>query len=493
MSIKKRFTATIILFVLTTIALVLMTLYVKKYPFMLFLFSYVIANAVMLTFLIGGFSSLIINFVYAAVVTIFIYSLPKYDMVFTIAGSFLFVLNPLRFFQKKLEVKFNEKPFAYRDLVGSGSYVFYAYKSDMKEYFHFKARCAYNKGGFYYFLRNAVSSFLFGGGMFLGFSKIVSYENFMKLKIEEAIFFLFAVIVLFAISVLVSRKSFRSGLRATYSLLPIIITALVYYSNDFKNIYLQHILTAVGVLFIITTVIIQIVRYFRRVIYISYDYTSKDNVITSANALYEPYIFENGYNLVAIYRFPIKDRPFNKLFYKLLVQANFRKFIITGYTIKDGYMTLYAAFKDKAYAKARYFMHYISKLYKSKDVSLNTIIDNDHLVYPTAFSNDENYIIKRAIVSANHLKELSYTKSLMLSFFFYFKNKDNMEDFMSSNKDLIFDYKELHNLLNIDVISKNDPFKIEMFVRLILLSASKTGGNYIKISLKYPDKKTIIL
>lgn len=460
---------------------------------MLHFFLYVITNGIMITFFMGGISYLVINLFYALIITILIYSLPKYDMVITIAGSFLFMLNPLRIIQEKLRLKFNEKPFSLKDLAISSNNIFYAYRSDMKKYFHHDAKCKYNKGGFYFFLRNITSSILFGGGVFLSFLKIVSYENFISLKIYEAIFYLFAVIFLFISSVLVARKSFFSGFRFIYSILPLLLTYYISFYIPFKGELTKIITISFLGLIAFLILIISFSLYLRRVVYFSYNYFgANDNKQTSANALYEPYIFESGASLVAIYSFPIGG-SFNKRLRKLFIRANIKRFIITGYKIKDGYLTLYTAFSDKSYSKARSFMNYISTIFETKDVSLNTIVDKAHLIYPKAFSNDENYIITRAKTTAQLLWELNYKKAFLLSFFFYFENYGDIIRFKDVIKDKIYDSKEIDNLLNVDVLTKNDSLKVEFYIRLLLANTQKYGGNYLKLAIKYQDDKLIIL
>ena len=493
MNLKKRLITSLIIILAATISLPLLIIYLKSYSIRSYIYSYIICLLIMSTFFLGGFSKLIINLIYAILVSILIYTLYKYELVVMVLGAILFVLNPLRFFERFLKTKFKENTKTeLRNLVRDDSYVFYSYTNEMKKVFHSESLSLYNKNHFYRFLRNMTSSIMISSAVFISFYYAVPYRDFLKLPYINLIMVSYIILVLLISGYLVKEKSFYSCFRFLNLFSIPFLLFLVYNAKEkMLSFKIKMILFLVLLVILLVLIIFHIIFYFRRVCFLDYEYTSEKGEKTIANALYEPYIYLSGYNLIAIYQIRCDYDYFKMHFKKFLIYANYHKFIITGYKVFKNEIKLYTCFKTRDYKKPKRFSNYLASKLLS-DILINTIVDNENIIYPREFSKDKNYIIQRAIKSANYLKEIELKKSVIISLFFHFDDNYNLLKFQEENLAYIYMLSNMEKIVETQFVSKNDNNKIEILIRKLLLSAEQKNGEYLRIIVKYPNKKIII-
>lgn len=494
MNLKRRLIVSLTIILATTIALPLLIIYVKNYSIRAYIYSYIICLLIMTTFFLGGFSKLIISLFYALLISILIYALYKYELIIMALGAILFVLNPLRFFERFLREKFKENTKTeFRNIVKDDEYIFYSYTNEMKKIFHSVSLSLYNKNHFYHFLRNITSSIMISFAIFVSFYYGVPYRDFLKLPYINLIMVSYIILVLLISGYLVKEKSFNSCFRfLNLFSIPFLLFVVYSASPDSLSFKVKIILFSILSLALLVLIIAHVIFYFRRVTFHEYEYISEKGEKTVANALYEPYIYLSGYKLIGIYQIRCDYDYFKMHFKKFLIYSNYHKFIITGYKIFKNEIKLFTCFKTRDYRKPKKFAKYLSNNLSTNDILINTIVDEENIVYPREFSKDKNYIIQRAIKSANYLKEIELRKSVIISLFFHFENNLDLLKFQEENLSYIYLLSNMEKIVETQFVSRNDNYKIEVLIRKLLLSAEQKNGEYLRIVVKYPNKKIII-
>ena len=83
-------------------------------------------------------------------------------------------------------------------------------------------------------------------------------------------------------------------------------------------------------------------------------------------------------------------------------------------------------------------------------------------------------------------------KSVIISLFFHFENNIDLLKFQEENLSYIYLLSNMEKIVETQFVSRNDNYKIEVLIRKLLLSAEQKNGEYLRIVVKYPNKKIII-
>lgn len=500
MNLKVRMWFTIIQALLASIATVLLILYVPKIDISIYIYSYIIFLIYLFNFFWGGVSKLVVNGIYATLIILFNMAYPRFFLGIAIAGAFLIIFNPLKPLQNliarslKSEVHISLSSLALRQ-----NKVFWEYRKVMKQHFHLDSYAKLFQNRVYAFLRRAVPTLLYICGAFLAIYSLNEdkhRQNFEFMKkafgvnnYAFTIFMIVSIVCIFIFGYIIYLKSFKSGVRFLTILVIPFITFVIHLLKNiiFKNQTTLYLVVHSG--FIIASlviVIIQIVLYFKRVTYKYYHYFDNDKQEeVFANALYEPFVFDNGYSRVGVFNIAISKYAFQEKFQKVISFANQKYFIITSYVFRDNYVTIYTVFKNSDTAHPRQFLKFLSKIYCCNFITINTFLDEEKLFYPKLFYNNENYIVARTITEAKELLKLGFYKPIILSFFFDFPSENDIINY--SQKQPTNTYRTTNNkkLVETRTTVENDETMLEITSRKILLDALMHNAKYLKVSIRY--------
>src|SRR5690606_3937738 len=165
-----------------------------------------------------------------------------------------------------------------------------------------------------------------------------------------------------------------------------------------------------------------------RVAYRAYKYyDAADNRFVYANEFYEPFVYNETYNLVGMYKFKSTVEQFEKNLHDILVYANRKHFMITAYTFDGSNIMVYTEFYHKHAKRTEKFSVFLESIFHTKVYS-QIIFDKHKQIYETQFFHKTEYIVARALSLAELLNELEMeNKEIIISVIFSFRNLEDIE------------------------------------------------------------------
>lgn len=474
---------TILIFIAMPIALILLNMRGQG----IFMISAILSLVMVGIYVFGGLPKLIIATIYGVFTALFLFLLTRpYHLPIIIIGTLLYVLNPLSSFQTYLENKLNKEDVLPIRISIRGSYwPFYAYRKEMKNYYHLpQARKLYTQK-WYLHLRQLTTLSL----VFLGTFIFILGINFIANTLEDFnwynFFVFYTVIILFIMAWLSYKKGFTSTFRTlVLSLFPTIIY-LVFMSN-FTWPIKWIIASSVFVIGIVVS-IIELVKFYHRAVYDSYHYYDVDQQReVFANALFESLVYNEPYCLSGYFKIKVKLTTFQKHFQDILVYSNYFRIIITAYSYGQEMVHLYADFHRNGHKRAEKFKTYLEAKFNIS-IPMDLKDDPDKTLYEKNFFHRPGYIIARAQSLANLLKELEIKTKIMISMIVYFELEDELEAFSEE-----FDVVPLESLseedyltVRVDIPSLNVDYMIEAKIREVLLALMVHHGKFVRINVYY--------
>ncbi len=474
---------TILIFIAMPIALILLNMRGQG----IFMISAILSLVMVGIYVFGGLPKLIIATIYGVFTALFLFILTRpYHLPIIIIGTLLYVLNPLSSFQTYLENKLNKEDVLPIRISIRGSYwPFYAYRKEMKNYYHLpQARKLYTQK-WYLHLRQLTTLSL----VFLGTFIFILGINFIANTLEDFnwynFFVFYTVIILFIMAWLSYKKGFTSTFRTlVLSLFPTIIY-LVFMSN-FTWPIKWIIASSVFVIGIVVS-IIELVKFYHRAVYDSYHYYDVDQQReVFANALFESLVYNEPYCLSGYFKIKVKLTTFQKHFQDILVYSNYFRIIITAYSYGQEMVHLYADFHRNGHKRAEKFKTYLEAKFNIS-IPMDLKDDPDKTLYEKNFFHRPGYIIARAQSLANLLKELEIKTKIMISMIVYFELEDELEAFSEE-----FDVVPLESLseedyltVRVDIPSLNVDYMIEAKIREVLLALMVHHGKFVRINVYY--------
>ncbi len=446
-------------------------------------YLYIVGLAVLIysiVYMLFGLSRFIVYFIYGLAVTIILIFVRQYHFLWIVLFTIIIVLNPLSFFEVYLDKKLSKEQTAiYRFIPGGRYETFYKYRRAMKEHFHFpQVQKLYTKPSYQYVRSFSVIA-LFSLLVFLlifSASDIILVEG---LDFINLITVYLSLVLTIAIGVLY-RSGFTSMFRVFKILTPPIILYILFNFLSLSPIIIGVVMIVVF-LGMVGILITEILFYYSRVSYNAYLYTDPlGNEKVYANALFEPFIYEEDKRKSYLVTISTTEESFNKRFEQILMFANYYKSIITAYIIKDETIDLYIeVYHDRKQEK---LFKRIDGLF-TKDVVKKPIVDGNY--YEAKFYHNQEYIITRALSLAEMLKELKINEPVIISLLMYFKSKEQAKPIMSSYNTKIIEQKEDYILIQAVIKVPNTEFLIESSLRNLLLEMLVLGGTFVRVMVYY--------
>lgn len=439
----------------------------------------------LLIYVFGGVGKLVSSMIYGVVLAICLLFFPKYDMALIFIGTFIFALNPLGDLETVVDNRFPEEKSLISYLRGSYN-SYYQYRNEIKNYYHLpQMRKAYNKP-VYLKLRQVLTIILSMIAVFLLIREVNNLINFLKyFQIHTFFASTYSVIILAFVTIILYRKGFQSMLNLlTISIFPPVAYSLyLMVSPSWVAILLGTIVIVVGII----SGVYQYFAFRSRIVYEYYYYYDNDlQAEVYANALFEPFVYDEAYHLTVIYLLRINKSTFDRIFHNLVVYADMYKFYITTYTNNHKEIKLYTEFHHGTEDRISKFAKYIEKLI-SETINYELIVDQDKVFYEKNFFHKNDYIVARTIYLSSLLKKLDINANIFISITAFFENKDDITNFSNFHSITRLPEFDLDNILTVRIDFKivNVEYLIEAQMREILLDLLINRGKYVRVSVYY--------
>lgn len=438
-------------------------------------------------YLFSGLAKLIIFFIYGFLAAILLRLMPeRFDVIVIFVFTLVFVLNPLASFENYLTNKLSDDDIKPLKIEFKGIYQpFYKYRKEMKNYFHLpQTRKLYIKP-WYKTSRQLSSLALFAIIVFL---LLYTTKDIFDLKMirAENILTLYIISILYVMLILVHTKGFTTMLR---SVRLSIFVPMIYFVLTLPSIdNIIRIILVIGIsLFEISMIIYELVTYYTRVDYQAYKYEDKiRKELVFANALFEPFVYNETYTEVADYGIEISLNQFENHLKEVLIYANYYRFIITAYTYDANYVHIFAEFNKRQEKRQDKFQAFLSSIFKTH-VGIRQTSDLAKKFYEQRFFHNHEYIVARALSLAHLLNELEIKSQVIISIVFYFSSKKDAKAYQRKYPSIRLNEIEEKGLIALQTSIKtiNFDYIIENNVRDVLLESLIHKGTYVRIMLYY--------
>lgn len=476
---RRVIIATTTLIILTAAYIVSRIFLASKYYGLIDMFSLlvIVFDFIYLWF---GLSRLIVYFIYGVFMIPSLFFFPKeYHILLIFIFTIIIVLNPLAGFEKFLNSNLKDnytKTFTY---VPKGKYeIFHKYKKEMKNHYHLPQTQKFYTKPYYRLLSTVTILGLFFSLIFLllfSSSDIVIDEGWNVrsfITLYVAILFTIALLVLYKKGFVSTSRVFKIGIFPPI----IIILSVLDYNNVLKTISIIGL-----VIGFLTVIVNEIIQYYIRVVYSSYNYYNpKTNEDVWANALYEPFVYSSIEKKMKLITITLPEELFHKNFKSLLIATNYYKTIITAYSLKKGTVKLYIEYyREGAIEKIK---RSIEKIYNVK-IEHSQIVDEAY--YETQFLHNHEYIIAKAIKLSNLLIELDIDKPVIISVFMHFKNIEDVKSLAKKFQTKLLEDEEKYCLVESSITVQNIDYLIETHLRNLLLEMLIKGGTFVRVMVYY--------
>ncbi len=476
---NRQFTSAVIILITLIGTMVAASLTNNDIDIYIFIVAvYIIISA--LIYWLYGMPRLVVYSIYWTILLGIGFSIKEdYRLMLILILTIIIVINPLSGFEHYLDKKLSLSATETFKFIRNGKYkTFYLYKKQMNDYFHLpQTRKLYTKP-IYKFLRTFFVITLFTILIFLLIyttNDIIRLQGIRDINIVSIYF----QIVLAILIILLHKRGFTSMFRGLRLSIFVPVIYLIIMSNLDDLIKWSFVsLLIIGFIGLIVT---ETYFSYTRVEYSAYNYFDPiTNQDVFANALYEPFIYND--NRVALIKFRIYSSKdvFVKNLKELLIYANMHKFILTAYTYNKGEIDFYVEFyNEKIIEKAT------QKLASVFKYDVQTLRIEDPLFYEKTFLHNHEYIITRALSLAHLLKDLEIKDNVIISTSMHFSNIDNAKEIFRNYNVNLLENKENYCLLEVNIKVKNLDYIIEKELRDVLLDMLVNGGTFVRVMVYY--------
>lgn len=476
---NRQFTSAVIILITLIGTMVAASLTNNDIDIYIFIVAvYIIISA--LIYWLYGMPRLVVYSIYWTILLGIGFSIKEdYRLMLILILTIIIVINPLSGFEHYLDKKLSLSATETFKFIRNGKYkTFYLYKKQMNDYFHLpQTRKLYTKP-IYKFLRTFFVITLFTILIFLLIyttNDIIRLQGIRDINIVSIYF----QIVLAILIILLHKRGFTSMFRGLRLSIFVPVIYLIIMSNLDDLIKWSFVsLLIIGFIGLIVT---ETYFSYTRVEYSAYNYFDPiTNQDVFANALYEPFIYND--NRVALVKFRINSSKdvFVKNLKELLIYANMHKFILTAYTYNKGEIDFYVEFyNEKIIEKAT------KKLASVFKCEVQTSRIEDSLFYEKTFLHNHEYIITRALSLAHLLKDLEIKDNVIISTSMHFSNIDNAKEIFRNYNVNLLENKENYCLLEVNIKVKNLDYIIEKELRDVLLDMLVNGGTFVRVMVYY--------
>lgn len=476
---NRQFTSAVIILITLIGTMVAASLTNNDIDIYIFIVAvYIIISA--LIYWLYGMPRLVVYSIYWTILLGIGFSIKEdYRLMLILILTIIIVINPLSGFEHYLDKKLSLSATETFKFIRNGKYkTFYLYKKQMNDYFHLpQTRKLYTKP-IYKFLRTFFVITLFTILIFLLIyttNDIIRLQGIRDINIVSIYF----QIVLAILIILLHKRGFTSMFRGLRLSIFVPVIYLIIMSNLDDLIKWSFVsLLIIGFIGLIVT---ETYFSYTRVEYSAYNYFDPiTNQDVFANALYEPFIYND--NRVALVKFRINSSKdvFVKNLKELLIYANMHKFILTAYTYNKGEIDFYVEFyNEKIIEKAT------KKLASVFKCEVQTSRIEDSLFYEKTFLHNHEYIITRALSLAHLLKDLEIKDNVIISTLMHFSNIDNAKEIFRNYNVNLLENKENYCLLEVNIKVKNLDYIIEKELRDVLLDMLVNGGTFVRVMVYY--------
>lgn len=436
----------------------------------------------------AGIPKLLVAIIYGLLTLILLYFFPQYNLAIILIVSILFVLNPLSELETHFEKYYSNEGTFLSNLTGSYQ-PFYEYRREVKNYYHLpQARKLHTKPR-YVRRRQTVVILMSVLAVVLLIREIDKLMRILTQPFSIYSFFgsTYTVTLLIVLTVILYRKGFQSMLNVlTVSIFPPVAYTI------FLTVKPYSLAIGLGITFVLLGVavaVIEYINYMRRVVYEYYHYydNSKQEEVY-ANALFEPFVYNDYFYLSSKYTIKTEIHKFQKEFQSILVYSNFKRFFITAYTYnrRKKEVTIYTEFHYRDDKKVDKFNTYLESIFEDS-ISYQIVEDKDRVLYEKNFFHNDDYIVARTIYLAELLKTLEIKGNVIISLVAYFKDIENIITLSKSYSVTRIPSLDLEGVLTarIDAKVNNVDYLIEEKVRQILIELLVYQGKYIRVSVYY--------
>lgn len=450
----------------------------------IFLAVSLIALSFLSLYIFFGVGKLVTSLIYGMILALILALLPDYDLPLIFIGTFVFALNPLYDFEKNIDKNLPEEK-SIIDYIRGSYNSYYQYRKQIKEHYHLpQVRKVYTKPN-YVRLRQGITISLSMLAVFLLIREVNNLMNLLK-SFDIHLFFAstYSVITILAITVMLYKKGFQSAFNLlTVSLFP----PLAYSMFLIRPLYLGLILGFLSVFAGIGMSIYQYFAYRSRIVYEYYHYYDNEKQVeVYANALFEPYVYDEAFNLSTTFKLSVDLNEFNKVLQNIIVYADFKKFFITAYTYKKNDLTIYTDFHNSDYQNIDKFKRLLEESF-NESVIIKVIEDEEKTLYEQNFFHKDDYIVARTVYLSRMLKKLEIKSNVIISFMVYFSDLNKLVSFSKNYSVVRVPEFDLEGVLTarIDIKVSNVEYIIESKVRELLLDLLIYQGKYIRVSVLY--------
>lgn len=431
-----------------------------------------------------GVGKLVTSLIYGMILALILAVLQDYDLPLIFIGTFIFALNPLHEFEKFIDKNLPEDK-SIIDYIRGSYNSYYQYRKEIKEHYHLpQVKKTFTKP-WYLKMRQGLVILLSMVAVFLLIREVNNLMNLIK-KFDIHLFFAstYSVIILLATTVLLYKKGFQS----VFNFLSVSIFPPIAYSLFLITpLYLGLILGFVAILLGVGMLIYQYLGYRSRIVYEYLHYYDNDNQVeVFANALFEPYIYDENFHLSTTFKLTVDLTEFLKVFHNIIVYADVKKFFITAYTYHKHNLTIYTEFHHKDYQNIDKFKKFLETLF-DETIIIKITEDKDKTFYEKRFFHKDDYIIARTVYLSRMLKRLEIKGNVIISFMVYFNSMDKLIQISKNYHIVRIPELDLEDVITarIDITMPNVDYLIENKVRELLLDLLICQGKFVRVSVLY--------
>lgn len=444
--------------------------------------------AYLVIIIFGGLPKFLVAIIYGVAISVFLILFPEYNLVFIFIGAILFVLNPLSDLEDYFAKYMSNESSVIKQIRGSYE-PFYEYRREVKNYYHLPQVRKIHTKPRYVIRRQALVILMSLVAIFLLIREIDSLMRILTQPFNIHSFFglTYLVILLVILTIILYRKGFQSMLNLlTISIFPPVAYSLFV---AIKPSYLGIVLGFITLIMGVVVAIIEYLNYMKRIVYEYYHYydSSKQEEVY-ANALFEPFVYNDSFYLSTQYVIRTDINTFQKKFQEILFYSNFKKFFITAYTFnkQKNLVNIYTEFHYRDSKKIDKFNTFLESIFEDS-ITYTTLNDINRTLYEENFFHNNDYIVARTLYLAELLKELEIKSSVIISIVAYFNNMADIKSIAQSYAITRLPSLDLENVITvrIDVRVNNVNYLIEAKTREILLDLLVNRGKYVRVSVYY--------
>ncbi len=447
----------------------------------------VILIVLMFVYLFSGLAKFLITLIYAVLIITSLILLPDYQHPIIAIGTLTLILNPLANFETFIEKKLTaEDTLPLRISIRGTYWPFYSYRQEMKNFIRLPQTKKLFTKTWYLRLRQLTTLALLFAAIYLFINELKNiYFDLSNYNLLQ-IFTFYGVLALFVLTFILFRNGFTAMFRASILLIfaPMIYVIWLLPIAYISKIILTIVLSLLG----ITDIIYEKYSSLHRVAYHAYKYyDATDQRYVYANEFYEPFVYNETYNIVGMYKFSSNIENFENNLHDILFYANRKHFMITAYTYNGKEIMIYTEFYHRHAKRAGRFAAYLELVFHTT-VYNQIVFDKHKQIYETTFFHRTEYIVARALTLATLLDDLDIgNKELIVSIIFSFRSLTDIQSI--SQHYFVARMAELDDAdyyaARVSVKTTNSKFAIEQKVRDILLNALIYRATYVRILVYY--------